>query len=1603
MRAFLSKRSAVFLTIAVTIGLLAYAQNSFQAGYAILRPVPGSPAPVATALLRTVNAAGVLIGETSMRGVRPIRSGRVYVDELSARTGLVFVNPSDQAATVTLILRSSSGSEVSRRTLSLEAHRHTAQFAAELFGSTVANFQGSLTFESTQPIACAALRQILNAAGEAAYTAIPAIDSTADTAPALVPHIRVGDGYTTQLVLLNHSAETARGRVRLFGNSASETVYEIPADGMRLVQPGGSAPFTGYAEVAPESGSATPGVMALVQSASAGFVSEAVVPQVLASRGVRVLVETTGTQTELDVANPNVESAELTFTLLDRFGSPISVVTRTLASRGYLSANAEELFPSVSRGFLGQIEMESALPFSAVAIRSTTNSRRDSILSSLPVTDLTSQATGLLVLPHIAIGSVFSTRLILTNPNAGAPAAGQIEFIQPDGTLARADAWQISARGSRQFFPGNTAPVSALSLRDPVSNEPASEITVNEGGTVRPNVLVIDSSGMARDDFAILTSVTNPDVASVDSTGAITGRSAGFSTLTVAAGGNVQTATITVVDVESGAGGYDITGVAVDSARKLYLASSTDHTILLAQDLRQPPAVWAGTVRASGFKDDLRLASQFHSPSYLALNQATGSVYVGDSENHVIRQIRSGATGRVSTVAGSGGAGDEDGVGRATTFRNPKGVAVDDRGYLWVADSGNHTIRRINILTGQVTTVAGNSGVEGQSDGRGSAALFRSPAGIAFEPESVAEQLLRERQGGTRQVRMIVADTGNGLIRRVSENGDVETIAQAAVASNRYAVTASADPAKPFHNPAGVAVDAAGTIYVAEEGDVRAILPTGGVVRTTQAGTLAHPRGLAANVTGQLVIADSGAGPQQIRFGEPQILAVTPDRISSRGGSRVTVRGRNFAPGTIVILAGTVIRDITIVDTENITFVAPPLSSGLTTLTIQTRGGLAQREFLIDAIPLRDLPPGSITTIVGGTTFSGDGGKATNAPIANPEQTAIDPAGNIYITDTANNRIRRVDAGTGLITTVAGNGDLGFSGDGGPAIAAKFNFPSGIALDGTGNLYISDMGNGRIRKVDALSGIISTVAGNLPGFSGDDGPAASSRLNAPRGLTFDSAGNLFVADSTNHRIRKVTPSGLISTVAGNGEADWAGDNGPATAAALNSPRAVTVDSAGNLWIADTFNGRIRRVDANGVIRTVNTGNLGAPRGVAVAANGDLFVSDSGNHRILRVDGFGNVSIVAGTGTAGFSGDGGLATAATLTQPHGIGIDGAGILVIADRGNNRIRRIAEGGVRLLTPYGLLPGPSTITTVAGNGQMDYPDEGGPATAAKLRSPGAVVSDAQGNVFVADSSNHRIRRVDAATGIITSVAGSGSPGFGGDEGQATESSINFPQGLAIDNEGSLYIADSNNNRVRKVTRDGLIRTVAGPASLSFPAGLALDRSGNLYIADSSNHRITRLDRQTGVMTAVAGDGLSSPQSIAFDAAGNLYIADTGNNRIRRIDARSQIIQTVAGTGSRGYSGDGGPALSAALNGPLSVAVDSGGSVLILDTFNQRLRRMDAVMNIIQTIAGTGMPGFSGDNGPATQATLWSPSQIAVDQSGNILIADTVNHRIRAIVRTQ
>jgi trimeric autotransporter adhesin len=582
-----------------------------------------------------------------------------------------------------------------------------------------------------------------------------------------------------------------------------------------------------------------------------------------------------------------------------------------------------------------------------------------------------------------------------------------------------------------------------------------------------------------------------------------------------------------------------------------------------------------------------------------------------------------------------------------------------------------------------------------------------------------------------------------------------------------------------------------------------------------------------------------------------------------------------------------------------------------------------------------------VSTVAGGLV--GDGGPATSAALSFAQYAAVDGAGNIYIGDTYHCRIRKVDI-HGNISTIAGTGICGYSGDGGLATHAQIFWPGGIVADGAGNIFFADSVNERIRVITP-SGKITTVAGNGSyGFCGDGGPAKQACFQFPSAITVVQSPKgevLVIADTYNQRIREVLlKTGTIKTVAGNGTPGYSGDGGPAIQASMNSPQGVAVDLASkSLWISDTFNGAIRRVD-------LRTGIISS-----------------------------------------FVGDG---TCQQICVPAGLSIDSAGSLYVA----------ADGNAVLKIEY-----PSGKTTIeAGGTQIGFWGDGGPATSAGLNVPWDAVVDSAGDVFIADSENNRIRKVDTS-GIITTVAG----GAVGDGGKSVNSGLDDTMGLAFDKNGNLYIADTWDNRIRKITRNGTISTIAGtgltgysgdggPASqatLNEPVGVAADLSGNVYFSDYGNSALRKIDTK-GTITTLASTVFLN--SLLADGAGNIYASDQSACVIWKFtpDGQASIIAGVRY--NCGYNSDDIPAAQAYLFIPAGIAFDAAGNLYISDSQNYRVRMVDQ-QGIIHTVAGNGIPGFSGDGGLATDATLAFPQGIGVDKNNNLYVADAYNTRIRVV----
>ena len=659
--------------------------------------------------------------------------------------------------------------------------------------------------------------------------------------------------------------------------------------------------------------------------------------------------------------------------------------------------------------------------------------------------------------------------------------------------------------------------------------------------------------------------------------------------------------------------------------------------------------------------------------------------------------------------------------------------------------------------------------------------------------------------------------------------------------------------------------------------------------------------------------------------------------------------------------------------------------------------------------------------------FPPDGTPAGQVHLVMPQGVAVDTAGNVYVSERYYHRVIKITPG-GTVTTVAGTGVVGYNGDRIPANRAQLNQPWALAFDGAGNLYISDVVDLRVRRVSAADGTITTFAGTgRAGNTGNEGPAASAPVGGIAGMVFDPQGNLFISDYSNNVIRRIDAQGIIHAHAGSGQPGFL--DGPAATAKFNNPHGVAVDAQGNLYVADYFNQRIRKITPAGTVSTfAGDGKPGlSPEGSQVSAaefafpealavhNNTLYISDVSNSRVRAAALSNNTITTAVGGGTGSTLDGGQPTQVFLGVPGGIAFNAAGDMYVAGVLN-----------RVLIKLPNVPAP-LLSQIAGPGGST-PGDGGPGTSAYLLSPYGVTADADGNVYVSDQVEQRVRRI-APDGTISAFAGTGVYGFTGDGQQAKTAALAQPRGLGLDNHGNLYVTTTAGSRIRKIAPEGIINTVAGGATLGyggdkgpaisatfdFPAGLTVDQYGNIYIADTNNNAIRIITPDNKVDTfagttdqTYGGDGgparkaqLNLPRGMATDPQGDLYIADTSNFRVRKVTADGSTITTVAGGGTT--NADGIQATAASIGTPLAVAFDPASGNLY---FTEGTSRVRVVMpdGTIQTVANTtNANGFSGDGGPATAALFDGVQGIAAGAGGSLFVVDGNNERIRVLQPVQ
>ena len=678
--------------------------------------------------------------------------------------------------------------------------------------------------------------------------------------------------------------------------------------------------------------------------------------------------------------------------------------------------------------------------------------------------------------------------------------------------------------------------------------------------------------------------------------------------------------------------------------------------------------------------------------------------------------------------------------------------------------------------------------------------------------------------------------------------------------------------------------------------------------------------------------------------------------------------------------------------------------------------------------------PYTFNTLAGGLYVPGivDAAGAA-AQFVSPAGIAIDTSGNLYVADEEADVILKITPG-GAVTTLAGTSLVSGHADG-TGTAATFHGPNGVAVDGQGNVYVADTNNYTIRMITP-AGVVSTFAGTAGVSGSNDGTGPAAQFSLPLGLTIDGSGNLYVVDGLGNSIRKITtPGAIVTTFAGG---NLGSTDGTGTAARFRSPAGITIDGSGNLYVSDQGNNTIRRITTPGAvvstlagtagIRGTADGTAGAaqfylPAGLTVDTSGNVWVSDSGNYTIRKITSGGVVTTAAGVpGLPGFvDGTGTAALFDLYTQGQGgtalpsLAADANGNIYVSDNNNSTIRKIVAST-------------AVVTTLAGT-----PGEGnsdGSGSSAHFNLPAGMAVDGSGNIYVADLDNYTIRKI-TPQGAVTTLAG--TPGAAGSaDGTGSAARFYLPYALAVDGSGNVYVADTGNNTIRKITPGGVVTTFAGTPPTKYPAtgghqdgaaalfneplGIAVDSSGSVYVSEDQNFDI-RMITPAGVTSTLAGtagdvgstDGtgpaaqFNQPAGIAVDTKGNLYVADRGNGTIRKIVISTAVVSTIAGKAGIEGNADG-TGSAAQFFAPIGVAVDSNQNVYVADSGNNTIRMVAAGTNAVTTLAGTPpavytQPPARGGyaNGTGAAALFYSPYYLAVDASANLYVSDTGNDVIR------
>lgn len=1043
---------------------------------------------------------------------------------------------------------------------------------------------------------------------------------------------------------------------------------------------------------------------------------------------------------------------------------------------------------------------------------------------------------------------------------------------------------------------------------------------------------------------------------------------------------------------------YADEGVILDATGNLFIADTGNLEVQELAAGQSTVQTIAGTGAQCGRNTGITATTAYLcDPEGLAVDSA-GNLYIAERQAYVVEKVTPG--GVISTVAGNWTHGNSGDGGQATAAQlwGPMAVAVDSNGNLYIADAFNYNIRKVTP-SGVISTLSNavpdaealaidSTGtylyaVDSQDNkvfrvaaSNGTTTVFAGSGAAGFSgdggPATSAALFVPHGVGVDAAGNVYINDALNERIRKVDTSGIITTIAVPAHVSQ-------------IESPGGqLAVGPAGQIVVvgAYNPSVLLIGPDG-IVTTLAGSTTAGFSGDGGPASSALLNWPAGAA-----FDSAGNLY-----ISDWGNHRIrTIQsyGATAVPTSVIASAG--------FDSAQVRWTAPVNNTGLPVIAYTVTpyvGATAQAPILVTG------KPAATSTVVSGLT---PGTQYTfTVTASNGWMPSAASAPSAAITVLAHPVL-------GSIITWAGTPGVGRA-------LGVAQAPYSLAFAGS-DVFVGDVGTAVLRDVNVYSGQETVIAGNGGvGYKGDGGPAVASMLSAASAVAY-CGGNLYFADSANYVIRMIDGAGNITAVAGNGSPGYWGDGGPARSAAIGLVLGLACRTGGGLYISDSTNGVVRILNPDGTIRTWWRG-FSLPTGIVeLGSVDDVAVADSGADNIIVELTDGAAYLLGGTpGVAGFA-DGNVVDPMTgaygtkLNDPRGVTYNpgSGGEVYVADRGNNRIREVQ------ITYH-------DVTTPAGNGTAGFNGDGyGPNT--ELNRP-TDVSMSGSLVYFADSGNFRVRVINLSGGPnVTTIAGNGLPSDSGDGGSSMQAQVGVPYAVAVDAAGNQYVADSQDNVIRKIDTSGNISTVAGNGTLGFvdnvpatsgelndPRGVAVASNGDLYISDTGNQRVRKVDHTSGQISTVAGNGtagllgdggpavsaeLNYPRAVAVDGAGNVYIADTLNNRVREIV--SGTITTVAGNGTQGFAGDGGSATSAQLNLPRGVVLDAAGDLYISDTGNNRVRKVDLSGNIT-TVAGNGTAGSTGDGGQAKNAELDFPFGLAFDPAGNLYIADTANSRVRLV----